>query len=57
MIVRKQKVKVIQEYKDFILVEFPLGYRECISRFELGEIKETERTQEGRLHGITGLKV
>lgn len=57
MRVRGQEVKVIQEYKDFILVEFPAGYRDCVSRFELGEIKETERTQEGRLHGITGLKV
>lgn len=57
MRVRGQEVKVIQEYKDFILVEFPAGYRDCVSRFELGEFKKTERTQEGRLHGITGLKV
>lgn len=57
MIIRGKEVKIIKEYKDFILVEFPTGYKECISRFELGEIKETERTQEGRLHGITGLKV
>lgn len=57
MIIRGQEVKVIQEYEKFILVEFPAGYRECISRHELGEIKETKRTQEARLHGITGLRV
>lgn len=35
-----KEVKVIQEYKDFVLVEHPEGYRECISKYELGLLKE-----------------
>ena len=48
MKIRGKEVKVIQEYTDFILVEFPAGYRECISRFELGQISETERKYRGK---------
>ena len=35
-----KEVKVIQEYKDFVLVEHKEGYRECISKHELGLLKE-----------------
>ncbi len=35
-----KEVKVIQEYNDFVLVEHKEGYRECISKHELGLIKE-----------------
>ena len=35
MVVRGKEVKIIQEYENFILVEFPAGYRECISKFEI----------------------
>ena len=35
-----KEVKVIQEYSNFVLVEHPEGYRECISNHDLGLIKE-----------------
>lgn len=45
----EKEVKIIQEYTNFILVEHPEGYRECINRQELGMIKEQEKpTQEAR---------
>lgn len=51
MIVNGQEVKVIQEYENFIVVEFPAGYRECISRFDLGQI---EAVEVEKIHGNTG---
>lgn len=35
-----KEVKLIQEYNNFVLVEHPEGYRECISKHDLGLIKE-----------------
>lgn len=35
-----KEVKIIQEYKDFVLVEHKEGYRECINKHDLGLIKE-----------------
>lgn len=37
---KKKEVKLIKEYTNFILVEHPEGYRECINKQELGLIKE-----------------
>lgn len=35
-----KEVKIIQEYENFVLIEHEKGYRECVSRHELGLIKE-----------------
>ena len=35
-----KELKLIQEYNNFVLVEHPEGYRECISKHDLGLIKE-----------------
>ena len=37
---KNKEVKIIQEYTNFILVEHPEGYRECINKQDLGLIKE-----------------
>lgn len=57
MIIAGKEVKVIKEYDNFILIQYPAGYRECISRFDLGQVQEVERRQEPRLRGVTGLRV
>lgn len=57
MKIRGQEVKIIKEYEKFILVEFPAGYRECIDKRELKEIKNERKKREPILKGITGLKV
>lgn len=53
-----KEVKLIKEYNTFVLVEHLEGYRECISKHDLGLIQEKYKPMhEGRLRGITGLKV
>lgn len=51
MIIAGKDVKVIKEYDNFILVKYPAGYRECISRFDLGQVQEVEVE---KIHGNTG---
>lgn len=47
-----------KEYPNFIMYKDMItGTRECFKRQELGLIKSIEVTQEGRLKGISGLKV
>lgn len=43
MKIRGQEVKVIKEYENFILVEFPQGFRECIDKFDLIKRKEVRK--------------
>lgn len=46
MKIRDQEVKIIKEYKEFILVEFPAGFRECIDKFDLNKMKEEEQEEQ-----------
>lgn len=47
-----------KEYPNFIMYKDMItGAKECFKRQELGLIKSIEVTQEGRLKGISGLKV
>ncbi len=43
---REKEVKLIQEYTNFILVEHPEGYRECINKLDV--IKRKNEEQPGR---------
>lgn len=56
--IKQKDVKVIKEYENFILIEHPEGYRECMNKQDLGMVKETERERYGAiLRGITGARV
>ena len=35
-----KEVKFIKEYSNFILIEHPEGYKECINKQDLGIVKE-----------------
>ena len=46
---KAKEVKFIKEYTNFILIEHPEGYRECINKQDLGLIQEVIKpTQEAR---------
>lgn len=54
----QKDVKVIKEYNNFILVEHPEGFKECINKQELGMVTETKVEKYGAiLRGITGNRV
>lgn len=46
----EKEVKLIKEYTNFILVEHPEGYRECINKQDLGLIKEVEKPTHKAKH-------
>lgn len=50
-------VKFIKDYGNWILVQHPKGYKEGINKHDLGLVIEREKMTEGRLHGITGIKL
>ena len=36
---KRKRSKIIKEYNNFILVEHEAGYKECISKHDLGLVK------------------
>ena len=43
MKIEGKEVKVIKEYENFYLVEYPAGYRECISKTDLIKTKNPRK--------------
>ena len=46
----RQGIKFIKEYKNFILIEHPEGYRECMNKHDLGLIKERVKPPKSDLN-------
>lgn len=58
MIYDGKRIKILKDYGNWVLVETESGYKEGINKHDLGLVKSREQpTSEGRLYGITGLKV
>lgn len=51
MKVNGKEVKVIKEYENFYLVEFPAGYRECIDKSEIKPLEKTRKPIGPKLKG------
>lgn len=51
MKINEKEVKIIKEYENFILVEFPAGYRECINKFDIIKHRNEKKKREPRLTG------
>lgn len=47
---KAKEVKFIKEYKNFILIEHPEGYRECMNKHDLGLIKERVKPPKSDLN-------
>jgi len=47
---KEKEVKLIKEYTNFILIEHPEGYRECINKQDLGVIKELVKPPKSNLN-------
>ena len=52
-----KEIKIIKDYGNWVLVQYPEGYKEGINKHDLGLVVVREKMTEGKLHGITGMKV
>lgn len=52
-----KEVKILKDYGNWILIETQEGFKEGINKQDLGLVIQRQKESEGRLHGITGLKV
>ena len=43
MKINEKEVKIIKEYENFYLVEFPAGYRECFNKVDLYKTKNPKK--------------
>ena len=47
---KEKEVKLIKEYTNFILIEHPEGYRECINKQDLGLTQEIIKPKQEARH-------